>query len=170
MRGQDFFAGDVEGEPLGAVDFRDFEGLAGARRPFDGRGVADERGGVEVALKGPGADDFAAELLDVSQRLVAAIGCGGRGEAGFFAEFAAGGVEDVFAGDDGSFGDGPGTEVAAGPEGSAGMGEQDLEACGRGGAAVQDESGAVLMGPRMDASRFQKANASSGSFIDRIAR
>jgi hypothetical protein len=74
LGGEDFFAGGVEGEPFGAVDFRDFDFAAGAGWPLDGRGVADEVGGVEVALESPRGDEFAAELLDISER---GVGAGG---------------------------------------------------------------------------------------------
>ena len=158
LRGENLVACFVEGEPLGAVDFRDFDFATGAGWPFDGRGIADQVGRFEVALKSPGGDDFAAELLDVSKGQVTVWSGGRWREAGFFAELAAGGFENVFSGDDVAFGDGPGADVAMGPEGSAGVGEQDLEARA-GEAAEKEESGAVSGGARMVAGRFQGGTA-----------
>ena len=154
LGGEDFVAGGVEGEPLGAVDLWDFDFATGAGWPLDGRGIADEVGGVEIAFQGPGGDDFAAELLDVTEGQVEVWSAGRGHEAGFFAEFASGGFEDVFSGDDVAFGDGPGAEVAVGPEGSAGVGEQDLRTRAV-VAAVKEESGAVFGGPRMVSGRLQ---------------
>ncbi len=46
----------IDREPAAAIDFRDFDEAAGARRTLDLAGVDDEVCGVAIARAGPGGD------------------------------------------------------------------------------------------------------------------
>lgn len=91
--GVDFFAGGVEGEEGGAVHFREFLLLAGARGPLHLEGVAFQLRWFAVVFEGPGDDSLAAFLFHASERNERAF----RIEAGFFLEFTLGCRELVFA-------------------------------------------------------------------------
>jgi hypothetical protein len=144
LAAEDFLAGGGEVEPGAAVGFWDFDLAAGARGPFDETGVGDEGGGVEVAFDGPGGDLLAGGLGDDAQgEEVGEVA--GKGSAGFFLEFAAGGGEGLLVCEVFAFGDGPG--VFFGPEGAAGVDEEDFEAGDAGGgieargAAIEEDAG-----------------------------
>lgn len=118
-----FEAGLGDGEEADLVDFGEGLEVAGADGPFGGEGVAGM--GVafgHVACAGPGVDGLAAFLKDVAQGNEWAAGV----EAGFFAEFALGGSEEVFALVGFPFWNGPVAVVFTGEERSAGMGEEDF--------------------------------------------
>lgn len=72
LGGENFLFRDVEGEPCGAVDFRNLDFAPGAWRPLDFGGHAEQACGVEVAFESPCGDDFAAELLNVAEGAVLA--------------------------------------------------------------------------------------------------
>src|SRR5688572_12573600 len=90
------------------VDFGEVLEFAGTDGPFGGEGVA----GMDVALgqvafASPGVDGLAAFLKDGAQVDERTSG----NEAGFFAEFALGGYEQIFAFVGFALGDGPMTIV-----------------------------------------------------------
>ncbi len=134
----DVGAGFVDGEPLGAVDFWEFDVAAGAWGPLDADEVAGEGGGVAIARAGEGGDGFAAGLPDGAE----GVEWAGGGEAGFFGEFADGGFEGLLGWGEFAFGDGPCAAVFLCEERAAGMDEEDFEAAW--GLSVEDEAGALF--------------------------
>ena len=116
-------AGFGDGEEADFVDLGEALEFAGADGPFGGKGVA----GVNVASRyvafaRPGVHGFAAFLKDrakVDERAE-------RNEPGFFAEFAFGGDEQVFAFVGLALGDGPMAIVFLGEERSARVCEENI--------------------------------------------
>src|ERR1700719_1552562 len=110
-----FFAGGIECEECGAIDFREFAGLAGTRGPLHLKRVAAQRGGVAVALEGPGGDLLAAFVLDAAEWEEIF----GRRQSSLFCKFSLGCGEFVFAGIDFAFGHEPRASFFLCPEWSA---------------------------------------------------
>src|SRR5271170_5408262 len=52
-----------DGKPTSAIHLGNFDHAARARRPFHLAAIADQRGGVAIALKGPSGDNLTARLL-----------------------------------------------------------------------------------------------------------
>src|SRR5688572_12022413 len=117
------------------IDFGEALEFAGTDRPLGGEGVAgmDVAGG-QVAFASPSVDGLAAFLKDGAEIDERA----GGNEARFFAEFALGGDEQIFAFVRFALGDGPMAVVFLREEMSAGMCEEDF---GRAVAkAVEEEA------------------------------
>src|SRR5438132_2490007 len=113
-----------DGEPLRAIDLREFLLLSRARRPFHGEGVAADRRRVAIALGGPREDRLPAGLAARRERDERSRGL----DAGFLEEFAPASGEGILAVVELSLGNGPRAGVLLRPEGPARMRQQHLEA------------------------------------------
>lgn len=144
---QSIYEGDLALEKLGArlryreprcpVHLGELLGLAGLWRPLHREGVAFHEGGVHVLFDGPGGDQLAAGLPELSQRQEVAV----DGNAGFFLKFSLGGLEGVFVLGVFAFGERPRAVVFPGPKGTAGVDEEELDVRG---SSEKEEAGAEL--------------------------
>ena len=129
LGGVDDFAGGIEGVPGAFVDLGESGHATGSAGPFDLEGIAYEFFGVEVAARRPGEDAFTAFLADGLEFAEFAL----EEDAGFFVEFADGGVERGFVSGEFAFWDSPGTGGFVLPEGATGVDEENFEGgCGEG--------------------------------------
>jgi hypothetical protein len=134
--GQSVYEGDLALEELGArfrnrkpsapVNLGELLRLAGLGRPLHGKEVAFNEGGVDTLFQGPGGDQLAAGLAQLSQRQEIAI----DGDAGFFLKLSLGGQQGVLGFGVFTFGERPCADVLPGPKGTAGVNEEELEAAG----------------------------------------
>ena len=126
----------LEREPAAAVHLGIGDPATRASRPLDRRGVARDRGGIGVALAGPGMDRLAGLLPNAAERQERSI----RHQARLLAELATGRVQERLARRDQPLGDGPRARVPPPPEGTAGMRQQHLESAPA--AAIEQNAGA----------------------------
>src|SRR5579859_13243 len=133
---EDLWPGLVHRKPGAAVSFGDHDLFAGARRPLDGAGVADEGGGIEVALDRPRDDQLAGGLADLAEGQEVA-GCdAAERRAGLLLELALGGCQGILAWLVLALGNRP--DVLLHVIRAAGMNEEDLRPAWR--AAVEKDS------------------------------
>ena len=140
LRGVDNSPGGGQREPTAFIDLGVGLLPPGVARPFYLERITDDGGGVEVAGERPGKDTLASFLPDGAQGLEMSF----EGEAGFFAEFADGGVQRGFFIFKFTFGYGPGAGVFVFPEGAAGVDEKDFK--GAGGPPIKEDAGRLSTG------------------------
>src|SRR3984957_17012556 len=114
---QNPFACGLYGKPASAIDLRNFDPAARARRPLHLTVIADQFARVAIALESPGGYDLAACLLHHAEFVKTPL----RGKARFLLKFAFRRFERklvlcIFA-----FADGPGTQIFLRPKGAARM-------------------------------------------------